>query len=190
VTRTRYIAQAGLIAAVYAAVTFVVTQAGGVFAWGPLQFRPSEALTVLAALTPAAIPGLWLGAALANMNTVAAVGAIGLLDVALGSLGSLLGAMWTWRFRRNKPLALLGPVLANALIVPAYLPVLLRAFGALPASYTLPGVGLDARGTYLAMYLFGVVTIGITEAVVVYGLGWPLLAALERLHLPGLTERP
>ena len=30
------------------------------------------------------------------------------------------------------------------------------------------------------MYLFGVVSIGISQAIVVYGLGWPLLAALDR----------
>jgi uncharacterized membrane protein len=188
VTRTRAIAQAGLVAAVYAALTLAVTQVGGVFAWGPLQFRPSEAFTVVAALTPAAIPGLWLGAVLANLATAAQVGAIGLLDVVFGSLGSLLGAMWTWRFRRNTPLALLGPVLANALIVPAYLPLMLRALGGLEGAYTLPGLGLDARGAYITMYVFGVVAIAITEAVVVYGLGWPLLLLLRRLPLPGLGD--
>lgn len=181
-SRTRYIAQAGVIAAVYAALTFSLAQIGGVFFWGPLQLRPSEAVTVLAALTPAAIPGLWLGAAVANFSTVAQVGAVGVLDVAFGSLGSLLGAIWTWRLRRRVGVALLGPVVCNALIVPAYLPFLLRAYGALPAAYRFAGI--DASRGYAAMYLFGVVTIGVAEAIVVYGLGLPLLLALRRLGVP------
>jgi uncharacterized membrane protein len=187
VTRTRYIAQAGLIAAVYTGATFALTTFGGVFTWGPLQLRASEALTALAALTPAAIPGLWLGAALANLSTVSAVGALGFLDVVFGSLGSLLGALWTWRFRRNTPLALAGPVIFNALIVPAYLPTLMKALGILDVVYkVVPGV--DPTGAWLGMYLFGVVGVAVGEAVVVYGLGWPLLAALKRLRLPGLSD--
>jgi uncharacterized membrane protein len=187
VTRTRYVAQAGLIAAVYAGATFALSQVGWVYTWGPVQLRVTEALTVLAALTPAAIPGLWLGAALANLSTVSAVGALGFLDVVLGSLGSLLGAMWTWRFRRNTALALAGPVVANALIVPAYLPVLMKALGILDAVYkVVPGV--DPTHGWLTLYLFGVVGVGLGEALVVYGLGWPLLVALRRLRLPGLSD--
>lgn len=186
-SRTRYIAQAGVIAAVYAVLTFTLSQVGGVFFWGPLQLRPSEAVTVLAALTPAAIPGLWLGAAVANFSTVSQLGAIGLLDVVFGSLGSLLGAAWTWRFRRDTALALGGPVVANALIVPAYLPFLLKALGVLDQSYRF--LGVDASHAWISMYLFGVVTIGVAEAIVVYGLGLPLLLVLRSLNLPGLAER-
>jgi uncharacterized membrane protein len=187
VSRTRYIAQAGIIAAAYAVLTFTLAQVGGVFFWGPLQLRPSEAVTVLAALTPAAIPGLWLGAAVANFSTVTQVGAIGLLDVVFGSLGSLLGAVWTWRFRRKMAVALAGPVVANALIVPAYLPFLLKALGVLSQSYRF--LGIDASHAWVWMYLFGVVTIGVAEAVVVYGLGLPLLLVLRALKLPALAQR-
>jgi uncharacterized membrane protein len=187
--RNRYIAQAGVIAAVYAALTIVVVQVGGVFSYGPLQLRPSEAVVVLAALTPAAIPGLWLGAMLANgFTALTQTGALGLLDVVLGGLGTLLGAWWTWRFRRNTPLALFGPVLTNALIVPAYLPILAKAGGFTDVVYK--ALGVDATHTYLAMYLFGVVGVALGEAVVVYGLGWPLLAALRRLPVGALMETP
>jgi len=185
VSRTRYIAQAGIIAAVYAALTLLVVQVGGVFSWGPIQFRPSEAVTVLAAFTPAAIPGLWLGAVIANAFSVTQVGAIGLLDVVFGSLGSLLGAVWTWRFRKRVALALAGPVIANALIVPAYLPFMLKALGGLDMYRFL---GVDAGGAWIAMYLFGVVTVGVGEALVVYVPGLLLLLALRSLKLPALTE--
>lgn len=184
-TRTRYIAQAGVIAAVYAALTIVVVQLGSVFTWGPLQFRPSEAVTVVAAVTPAGIPGLWLGAVIANAYGMTQTGALGLLDVVFGSLGSLLGAVWTWRFRKRTWLALFGPVLANALIVPAYLPFILKAVGGLD---TYKAFGIDASHAYGTMYVFGVVLIGVSEAVVLYTLGWLLLTALRRL--PWLMSGP
>ncbi|MRR12868.1 QueT transporter family protein, partial [bacterium] len=56
---TRTIARAGVIAAAYAALTLLVIQ--NPLGYGPVQFRLSEALTVVACFTPAAIPGLWIG---------------------------------------------------------------------------------------------------------------------------------
>jgi uncharacterized membrane protein len=179
VKRSRFTAQAGVIAATYAAFTLTVLQLPGGLGWGPVQFRVSEALTVLAVLTPAAIPGLALGTAVANAALLAQVGSLALLDVVFGSLGTLLGAWWTWRFRRRTALALAGPVVANALIVPAYLPILLSGLG----FYRVPVLGVDLEGSWLGMYAFGVVAVGIGQAVVVYGLGWPLLAATRRLGI-------
>lgn len=182
--RSAFIARAGVIAAVYAALTLLVLQLPSQLGWGLIQFRLSEALTVLATLTPAAIPGLALGTAVANGFMVAQVGPVAILDVLFGSLASLLGAAWTWRFRERTPVALLGPVLANALIVPAYLPVVLAGLGL----YEIPVLGVDLEGHWLGMYLFGVVTVGVGQAVVVYGLGWPLLAALKRAGIARRLE--
>lgn len=184
-SRTRYIAQAGLIAAVYAALTIVTVQFLGFLGWGPLQFRVSEALTVLALFTPAAIPGLTLGSVIANAVGATQTGALGILDVVFGSLGTLLGAIWMWRFRKHTPLALAGPVIANALIVPAYLPFILTAVGGL-GFYRV--FGIDASHAYLTMYLLGVLAIGISEAIVVYG-GGGLLVLVLRAALPhGLID--
>jgi uncharacterized membrane protein len=177
-SRTRYVAQAGVIAAVYAAFTLVVIQ--NPLGYGPVQFRLSEALTVVACFTPAAIPGLWIGVAAANSFMISQFGVLGLLDVVFGSLATLLGAMWTWRFRERRLLALAGPVVANALIVPAYLPALLSQLAGLDF-YRVPILGIDVSGAFLPMYLFGVVTVGLGQALVVYGLGLPLLGALKRL---------
>lgn len=178
-TRTRLLAQAGMIAAVYAALTVVTTQTMGFFAWGLVQLRLSEALTVVAAVTPAGIPGLAIGSVVANLVNLGQTGPLGWLDVVFGSLGSLLGAWWTWRFRASTPLALAGPVVTNALIVPAYLPFVLAASGL----YRLPVLGLDLSGSWIAMYLFGVVSVGLGQAIVVYTLGWALLATLRRVGL-------
>jgi len=182
--RARKVALSGVIAAVYAVLTFLVIQFGSVFSWGLVQLRLSEVLTVLACLTPAAIPGLAIGAALANLTSVASMGAVGLLDVVFGSLGTLLGAAWSWRFRRRTGVALLGPVIFNALIVPAYLPAMLRAAGI----GEIPLFGISTASSWWLLYLFGVLSIGLSQTIVVYGLGWPLLTVLRRMKLPGLTQ--
>jgi uncharacterized membrane protein len=180
--KARSVARAGVIAAVYAALTLVVLQSP--LGYGPVQFRLSEAVTVLAVLTPAAIPGLWIGAVVANAFMLATVGPLGMLDVVFGSLGTLLGATWSWKFRKRTGIALLGPVFANALIVPAYLPVMLKGLG----FYNIPILGIDLEGHYLAMYLFGFVAVAFGQAVVVYGLGWPLLRSLRALKLESLLR--
>ena len=169
----RYVAEGGLIAAVYGTASLLTIQLLGVLAFGLVQFRISEALTVVALFTPAAIPGLWLGTVVANAFTGQP---LAWLDMVFGGLGTLLGAWWTWRFRARKPLALLGPVVFNALIVPAYLPILLVGTGL----YQVPLLGWDLSSSWPLAYAFGVVSVGIGQAVVVYGLGWPLAVALER----------
>lgn len=181
---TKYIAQAGVIAALYAALTLAVLQMPMQLGWGLVQFRLSEALTVLALITPAAIPGLTVGTAAANAFLVTQVGPIALLDVGFGALATLIGVIWAWRNRAKPMVALLGPVISNALIVPAYLPVLLTGLGL----YTIPVLGLDLEGSWLAMYGFGVVAVGFGQTVVVYGLGLPLYATLRRTGL-GSSDR-
>ncbi|HIT45722.1 MAG TPA: QueT transporter family protein [Candidatus Aphodovivens excrementavium] len=172
------VARTGMIAAVYAAATLVALLALQGLAWGPVQFRISEAVCVLALLTPQAIPGLTIGCALANLIAlvVNGTGALGMLDVVFGSLATCLGALWCWKMRERPKVAVLGPVIANALIVPAYLPLLLQGMG----FYTIPFTSIALDGAYLPMYLFGLVATGIGEALVMYVLGLPLLAALKR----------
>lgn len=175
--RSRIVAQSGVIAALYAALTLVVLQLPWALGWGPVQLRLSEALVAIALVTPAAIPGLTIGCAAANAYLVTQVGPVAFLDVAFGSIATLAGAAWTWRFRERPALALAGPVIANALIVPAYLPIMLSGLG----FYRVPVLGIDVEGHLLAMYVFGMLAIGIGEAVVVYGLGWPLVSAARRV---------
>lgn len=176
--RTSYVAQAGMIAAVYAACTLVALLLLQGLAWGPVQFRISEALVVLAVFTPAAVPGLTIGCVIANLANmvISGTGVLGLLDVVFGSAATLVGALWCRKFAEKPAIALLGPVLANALIVPAYLPILLQGLG----FYTIPFTTISLDGAYLPMYLFGLIATGIGEAVVVYVLGMPLIVALRK----------
>lgn len=60
-----FICQAAVIAALYVVLTYVFSA----FASGVIQVRVSEALTILPAFTPAAIPGLVIGCLLSNTLT-------------------------------------------------------------------------------------------------------------------------
>ena len=171
------IVRIAMIAAVYAATTLVAMLFLGWMSWGPIQFRISEAITVLALFTADAIPGLSLGCVIANVANIAlsGVGTLGLLDVIFGSLATAIGAMFSWHFRKRPAIAVLGPVLANAIIVPAYLPIMLKGLG----FYTIPFTSIDLEGSYVLMYLFGFVATGIGEAAVMYLLGLPLYRVLK-----------
>lgn len=179
--RTERITHIAVIAALYAATTLACMLFLGGLAWGPVQFRLSEALCVLGIFTPDAIPGLALGCVIANLINIplSGVGTLGLLDVVFGSLASAIGAVVCWRLRDRPALAVLGPVLANAIIVPAYLPLMLQGLG----FYTIPFTSISLDGAYLPMYLFGFVATGIGEAVVLYALSLPLAKALEATPL-------
>ena len=57
--RVRFLALGAVIAGLYAVLTYVAAAMN--LAYGAVQFRFSEALTVLPVFTPAAVPGLALG---------------------------------------------------------------------------------------------------------------------------------
>lgn len=175
------VVRVGMIAAAYAALTLVALLFLGSLAWGPVQFRVSEALCVLALFSAEAVPGLALGCAIANIANIAlsGTGMLGMLDVVFGTLATLAGALFTYKFRNRPALAVAGPVIANALIVPAYLPLLLQGIG----FYTIPFTNIALDGAYVPMYLFGLITTGLGEAVVIYVLGLPLARALAKTPL-------
>lgn len=170
-----FLTQAAVIAAAYVVLTLPFAQ----LAFGQIQFRLGEALTALAALTPAAIPGLFIGCLLTN--TFFNPSPLGLVDIILGSLATLIAAGLTWwlskrlrnqlektslsRFFRGV-LILLPPVLVNALVVGTYLPYLL----------------LEETIT-LQILLGFIVWIFISEAIVVYLIGWPLMIGLKRARI-------
>lgn len=141
-------ALAGLIAALYIAFSLVLQP----LYFGPLQFRVSEVFAIMPIIFPEGIWGLTLGCFFTNLNSP-----FGVLDWGLGTVATLIGALLTRYFRRNIKLALLMPVLSNAIIVSLYVSKLTS----LPYAIT-------------ALY------IGISEAIVIYLLGWPLLKFIER----------
>ena len=120
-----YAAQGGVIAALYVVLTLISNAFG--LANGAIQVRISEALTILPAFTPAAIPGLFVGCILSNTLT----GAI-LPDIIFGSIATLTAAFAT-RALRNKSRFLLPvpPILANTIVVPLVLKYAYHIDGAL-----------------------------------------------------------
>lgn len=113
-----FIAQAAIIAALYAALTVAQNLILPETTSMAVQFRLSEALTLLSVFTPAAIPGLTIGCVVANLMNVSVLP----LDMVLGSLASLLAAVVMYRLRKvcikNLPvLAALMPAIFNGLII-------------------------------------------------------------------------
>lgn len=111
--KTRFIAHSAIIAAAYAVLTLLIAP----LSYGTVQIRFSEALTILPAFTPAAIPGLFLGCLIANIYTGS------LIDIIFGSLTTLLAAYFSYKLKKRQWLVPLPPVALNALIVGYYLTV-------------------------------------------------------------------
>ena len=146
----RYLTQGAIIASLYIILTWLSETMG--IASGPIQFRLSEALTILPFFTPAAVPGLFLGCLLSNLLTGLAP-----WDVAAGSLATLLGAAGTHLLRRYKWLAPVPPIFFNVLIIPFVLRY----------AYQVPG----------SLFYFSF-TVGVGQAVTCSVLGMLLLHAL------------
>ena len=139
-------AQAAMIAALYVVLTMVFAP----ISFREIQVRISEALTILPAFTPAAVPGLFIGCLLANLLGGAAVP-----DIIFGSLATLIGAVFTWKLRNRHPLlAPVPPILSNMLIIPF---VLRYAYGvpmAIPLMMLTVGFGEVLSCGVLGMLLY------------------------------------
>ncbi len=133
---TTDITTAGLIAALYTVLTFAAQAFG--LASGAVQFRISEALTVLPVFTRAAIPGLAVGCLMANILTGCA-----LWDIIFGTLATLIGATGTYMLGRvGRPMwGVLPPIAANMLVVPAVLIKVYGAEGSYPYFMLTVGIG-------------------------------------------------
>lgn len=110
-TKAKFIVTGGIIAALYLALTMLTSAFG--LSSGPVQIRLSEALCILPAFTPAAIPGLFIGCIISNTLSGCLI-----TDIIFGSLATLLGAVGTYFLRKNKFLAIIPPIASNTLIIP------------------------------------------------------------------------
>ena len=107
---TGRLTQSAAIAAIYVALTMIVAP----IAFGPIQFRISEALCVLPYFLPGAVPGITIGCFLANLLCGAAP-----LDVVFGSIATLIGALGSYYLgKKSKWLVCVPPILSNTIIIP------------------------------------------------------------------------
>ena len=159
-----WLTQAAVIAALYAALTVVQGLIAPETASMAVQFRISEAMTLLCCITSAAIPGLTLGCFLANFLFMNALP----MDMIIGSLATLLAglAMYALRNVQWKKLPLLAalmPAIFNGIIIGLELEIFFIEGPFHFTSFLVQG---------------GCVALG--ELVVCYTLGLLLYKALDR----------
>ena len=153
---------AAIVAAAYAALTIALAP----ISYGAVQFRLSEALTVLPFFMPCTVWGLFVGCVLANLYTGSVV------DIVFGSLATLFAAYFTSRFGKrgntvkNRVLGCLMPVVFNAAIVGAVLTW---------------GYRIQAFESPLASFGFNALTVGLGELGVLYLVGYTLLRQLPKI---------
>ena len=159
-----HLAQGAMIAAIYAAATYLSAVFG--VAYGNLQFRFSEALTILSVFTPAAVPGLTIGCILGNISSP-----FGVWDIIFGSLATLLAAISARALRNIKIkgfpfLSLLMPVVFNALIIGAEITFL-----------------MPAQTPSLALFAVSALEVGAGELAVCLAGGIPLFYAIRKTNI-------
>ncbi len=147
---TRALCMSAIIAALYAALTLCLP-ALSYGAYGALQCRLAEALTLLPMVLPQAVPGLAVGCLVSNL-----LSPVGVWDVLFGTLATLLAGLGTRCLRRRPLLAAACPVVCNGLIVGGMLAIV----------YQLPAVLTVAQ-------------VAAGEAIAV-ALGYGLMKALQR----------
>lgn len=155
---TGFLTLASVIAALYAVLTYVFFSVS----FSGQQLRLSELLTILPVITPAAIPGLVLGCAIANITSP-----FGIMDIVLGSLATGIAAFFSYLTRNVKLkgipiLSPLFPVIINAALV-----TLETAFTM--NSFSKPGV-------LIPVFL----SVAGSEFVTCYILGIPLYFVIKR----------
>lgn len=162
--KIRFIVEGALIAAAYVGLTLISNMLS--LAYGPIQLRLSEALTVLPVFTAAAVPGLAIGCFISNI-----VSTLGPVDMIFGTAATLIAALLTRALRsfclKEIPfLSLLSPVAVNAIVIGVEINLFF-----LPEGASLWGFASSA------------LTVGAGELVACVVLGIPLILTLKRYKI-------
>lgn len=163
--KTRRLVRAALIAGIYVALCLISQP----LAYGGVQFRISEALTLLPVFTPDAVWAVTLGCFLANLLSYSP------WDLLFGTAATLTAAVLTWKLRRFRTkggvpiLACLPPILVNMVVVGLEITYIF-----MPETASVP------------VLLFNMLTVGIGQAVCCGGLGLLLVRAVDKT--PGLKQ--
>lgn len=161
----KFIVINGLIAALY--VVFTAPFAN--IAYGPIQFRIAEVLTILPIFSAGTIPGVTLGCFIANLINPNNLGPV---DIIGGTLATLIAGYFSWLIgKKNKPLGIIPPIVFNGLIVGGYLPFLLIDPG---STVTVQAIGIS------------MLSVAGSEAVLLVVLGLPLIAVIAKTKIKDL----
>ncbi len=146
------ITRAAITAAAYTAITVLLYPISS----GLVQIRVAEALMLLPMLYPETAAGLFVGCLLSNF-----LGGGMALDIIFGSLATLIAALVITKIK-NKWLAPLPSIICNGVIV-----------GIVMAYATVKDAGVW-------QYLMWIGSVSLGEAISCYGLGIPLITAIEK----------
>ncbi len=155
---TKFIVRAGLIAGLYVVLSLLTLPVAS----GAIQFRLSEALTILPLFFIEAIPALFVGCMLSNLIT----GCL-LLDIILGSVITLVSAVFTYFTGK------LIKCTALRIIIGGFFPVILNAL-------FLPVLWILIYGAIEYVYIIQVLFLIISQSVSIYGIGTPLYFAIRK----------
>ena len=149
ISKTKKIVRAGIVGGLYVVLSLITLP----IASGAIQFRISEALTLLPLFFVEAIPALFVGCMLSNLITGCMA-----LDIILGSLITLVASILTYMvgkfIKQGWLMVCLGglfPVILNAIFLPV---IWLVCYGALEYVYYLQVIFLLISQS-LSVYLLG-----------------------------------
>ncbi|HIT18775.1 MAG TPA: QueT transporter family protein [Candidatus Fimivivens faecavium] len=163
-TNVQNLTRTALIAALY----FVISTAFAPLAYGVVQVRFSEALTLLPVLTALGVPGVTLGCLLTNAYGVASgMSILGALDVFLGTGATLLAAAMSRALRGIRLFGLpvwsaVPPVLVNAVVVGGEF-----AFA-------------ETGKVWGPVFWFNAAQVGLGQLAACFVIGLPMVFALEK----------
>ena len=165
---TKSFTRIAMIAAIYTALCFVPGLS--MIAFGQIQVRIAEALTLLPLIDKKAIWGVTLGCFLANLiGAMTGLNPTDMLDTVIGTSATFLAAVCTWKCRNIKVhgipvLSCLMPVIFNFFFVGAEL-----AYLFMPDNLVL---GTLINGTYVAV-----------GELVAVAFGWFLVKGLGKTEI-------
>ncbi len=139
--------------AVIAALYTVLTTFTAPISFGPIQFRISEALTVLPFIMPEAVLGLTIGCFISNLLVS------NIFDIIFGTLATFVAALITAKIRKMW-LAPLPAIFANGLIVGFVITVMTMKLT-------------------LSSFLVTALSVALSEGIICYCLGIPLLVFIN-----------
>ncbi len=167
--RTRFLVISGLIAALYAALTYMSALLG--LAYGQVQLRLSEALCMLCAFSPAAVAGLTVGCLIGNIAS-----SLGLIDMIIGTAATLAAALMGRCLRKVK----LGGF-------PVLIPIAFILINALAVGVEITLATSGSEATF-AIFAVNAALIGAGEAIATVALGLPFYAIISRSSLPQILN--
>ena len=164
-TNVRKLVVCSMIAALYTAVSLALAP----LTFGVIQMRLSEALGLLAVLSPVGVWGVTLGCLISNAVGVA-LGATMPPDIIFGTLATLIAAVLSYRLRnvriKNIPVwSAVPPILVNAVIIGLELTFFF------------------SNGFTMEIFLINALSVGLGQIIPCAGLGLLLVYTLEKTGL-------